>query len=157
MIAGFVRPSVPEDVEGLHRRLRQADVDEAEAVGLTPLEALGKGLHGSLQPLTVVVEKNGRTIPIAMLGAVRETPNLGRIWMLGSDEVEEAWVPFARQSRAWFRHVAAPFSEVSNIVDLRNHVHVRWLRWCGCRFVGVHKIGRNELPFVEFYWRRNDP
>jgi hypothetical protein len=144
-----VRPSVEDDAALLAPSLRQADVEEIEAAsGMSPLDALRKGYETSLQPLTAV----WRGRPIAMFGCVRETPDIGRIWMLGSDGVVKAKSRFIRESRPWFRHISLPFKGVTNIVDMRNSVHIRWLRWCGVRFVGIVKT-EGGLPFLEFFWR----
>ena len=150
----YVRPSRHGDAESLAPRLRDADIDEiAAAAGVQPVEALRQGFEKSLQPLTVVCTEGGVEYPIAMFGAVRESNEIGRIWLLGSDDIFKIKTDFIRQSRAWFRHVSLPFKVVTNIVDMRNHRHIRWLRWCGVRFCGVDKRGPKSIPFLEFYWR----
>lgn len=153
---GMVRPTHEGDAESLAPRLRQADLDEIKAsTGQEPIEALRDGARLSLQPLTAVMHDGLTEVPIAMFGCVSESERgVGRIWLLGSDDVFVMRMAFARQSREWFRHVAAPFNLVTNIVDMRNAVHVNWLRWCGCRFVGVVESGVEKRPFLEFFWRR---
>ena len=152
---GMVRPSQPGDAESLAPRLRQADLDEIKAsTGQEPLDALLSGERLSLQPLTAVRIDGDVEVPMAMFGCVRESESMGRIWLLGSDDIFSLRMAFARQSRAWFRHVSSPFSLVTNVVDMRNHVHVNWLRWCGCRFVGIVEHGVEKRPFLEFFWRK---
>lgn len=147
-----VRPSEEGDAESLAPRLRAADVAEIEAAGIeSPIEALRHGFAHSMQPLTVVVDDE----PAAMFGVVREcNHDIGRIWLLGTDGLFSVRVKFARQSRPWLAHVARPFRVVTNYVDMRNEVHVRWLRWCGARFTGIENRGPRGLPFLEFYWRQ---
>ena len=150
----FVRPSKTGDAESLAPRLREADLNEIEAAaGVEPVEALREGFLNSVQPLTVVGVKGEFEYPIAMFGVVKESSDIGRIWLLGSEDIFKIKTNFIRQSKAWFRHVSEPFKVVTNIVDMRNHVHIRWLRWCGVRFCGVDKRGTKNIPFLEFYWR----
>ena len=156
MIAGFVRPSIPDDSKYLADRLRKADMDEIAAslgTDASALDALEQGRRFSLQPLTVVALSEDSQDPVAMLGAVPLGEGVGRIWLLGTDTIFERGTAFARQSRDWWRHVASPFSEVTNCVDMRNEVHIRWLKWCGCRFVNIRSCGVNGEPFLEFIWR----
>jgi hypothetical protein len=153
VIPGFVRPSQPGDPELLAPRLRQADRNEiSAATGERPLEALERGVVRSLQPMTVVGLFGGKERLMAMFGAVRETHDVGAIWMLGSDDLFDRRVPFLRQSRDWFLHTARPFRLVYNLVDVRNTAHIRWLRWCGCVFGRERLAGVANLPFIDFYW-----
>jgi hypothetical protein len=153
-LKAFVRPSRKGDAESLAPRLREADLDEIQAAaGVPPLDALRQGFDHSLQPMTVVGVRGEFEYPIAMFGAVRESQELGRIWLLGSDDIFTIKADFIRQSKAWFRHVSLPFKVVTNIVDMRNHKHIRWLRWCGVKFCGVDKRGPDKVPFLEFLWR----
>lgn len=148
----FVRPSIKGDADLLASRLRRADLDEIEASGpYLPVEALQLGMEASLQPLTAV----GDGKPIAMFGAVRETPDIGRIWLLGSDDIFSVRFRFLRESKSWFKHVASPFKVVTNVVDMRNTKHISWLRWLGVKFCGIENRGPKGLPFLEFFWRVN--
>lgn len=148
----YVRPSSKGDAEALAPRLRKADIDEIEASGpYLPVEALEIGMQASLQPLTAV----GDGKPIAMFGAVKETQDIGRIWLLGSDDIFGVRYRFLRESRSWWRHVASPFKVVTNVVDMRNEKHIAWLRWLGVKFCNIETRGPKGLPFIEFYWRSN--
>ena len=148
----YVRPSIKGDADLLASRLRRADLDEIEASGhYLPVEALEIGRQASLQPLTAI----GDGKPIAMFGAVRETPDIGRIWLLGSDDIFSVRFRFLRESKSWFKHVSSPFKVVTNVVDMRNTKHISWLRWLGVKFCNIETRGPKGLPFIEFYWRSN--
>lgn len=145
-----VRPSIESDARLLASRLRKADLDEIEASGYClPVEALELGVGSSLQPMTVV----GDDRPIAMFGAVPEGQDIGRIWLLGSDDIFNVRFRFLRESKAWFKHVSSPFKVVTNYVDMRNSRHISWLRWLGVKFCNIETRGPKGLPFLEFYWR----
>lgn len=129
-------------------RIREADLAEIDAAsGLHPLECLRHGFEHSLQPMTV--EFMGR--PAAMMGVVPAASSSGRIWMLGTDDIDEFKVTFLRQSRMWVEHLCRPFSFVANHVDARNRVHLQWLKWLDFRLMPAKRFGVQGLPFHEFY------
>ena len=144
----FVCPSVPEDVEYLGSRLRQADIDEITANGgLTPHEALEAGLANS----TICQSAHYKGEPFLMFGAAPVLDNVGLVWMLGSDVISKAWLPVLRRSRDCLQELHDEFDLLFNYVDARNTVHIKWLRWLGFSFINLHpEFGVGRLPFYEF-------
>jgi len=147
--------SVPSDVDRLAPRLREADRLEVEAAsGLSPLEALRHGYEHSEDPRTVMLAND----PIALFGVVPfpyPQYDWGVPWMLGSDAVLEHWFGFARGSVREFEILRRPYSVLTNHVDPRNELAVRWLRWLGFDLLETAPYGVAGLAFTRFEWRRS--
>lgn len=144
-----VRPTVKEDVLALAPRLRQADIDEVKAAsGLDPETALILSHQVSSECFTVF----GGCNQIAMFGVKQEdNPSIGRIWMLGSDEIHDHRFGFLRRSKAWVDHLQDRYPILYNYIDARNTVHIRWLQWLGFSFINeVHGYGSEQRLFYQF-------
>lgn len=51
--------------------------------------------------------------------------------------------------------LAAPFALLTNYVDARNAVSIRWLRWLGFEIEPAAPFGIHGLPFHRFSMRVN--
>lgn len=149
-----VRPSESLDVAYLAEHLRPEDRREIYAYsGRGALEALEGGFQNSLVPWTATAD----SAPCAMFGVVPAGEVLtGAIWLLGTPDIERIKVPFIRGSKVWLETVHQPFDLTFNLVDARNKLHIRWLRWLGYRFLRLHEeFGVEKRPFYEFARMRN--
>lgn len=146
-----VRPARTGDAESLAGRLRDADRREIQAFsGREPLEELRRGLARSDPALALVDE---RDMPLALFGVApaRDRPGVGYVWLLGSAELAPRRVAFLRLSRPWVARLQERYPVLTNCVDARNTVHLRWLRWCGFTLTRlVPEYGAERRPFYEF-------
>jgi hypothetical protein len=71
----------------------------------------------------------------------------GLIWMLTTKAIEEYPVTFARESK---RYVERQKGLLWNIVDERNTVHLKLLKFLGFKFLRKISHGPNQLSFIEF-------
>ena len=146
-----VRLAVREDAEYLAPRLRKEDVEEIYAAsGDDPLTALLHGLEASTPCYSII---NDRDEVVGMFGAgPLPMPNLGFVWMLAAPGLVEVQVPFLRQSRRWIEQMHKDVAPVlTNVVDARNEVHIKWLRWCGFTFLRrIEDFGFEKRQFIEF-------
>ncbi|MGV2169641.1 hypothetical protein ACQZ40_25060 [Agrobacterium sp. 16-172Ci] len=144
------RHSRPEDVTYLAPRLRPEDLRELLAAGSPSAEqALEDGLKLSRQCISVVDEEDNA---VAMFGVCPSNePELGYIWLLGSDEIKTNKTRFLRRSKLWVETFHEEFPVLANSVDQRNTVHLLWLRWLGFKFLRtVNSLGPGKEPFYEF-------
>ncbi len=144
------RHSRPEDVTYLAPRLRPEDLRELLAAGSPSAEqALEDGLKLSRQCVSVVNEEDNA---VAMFGVCpSHEPELGYIWLLGSDEIKTNKTRFLRRSKLWVETFHEEFPVLANCVDQRNSVHLLWLRWLGFKFLRtVNSLGPGKEPFYEF-------
>ena len=71
----------------------------------------------------------------------------GLIWMLTTPAIEEYPVTFARESK---RYVERQKGLLWNIVDKRNTVHLKLLKFLGFKFLRKISHGPKQLSFIEF-------
>lgn len=148
-----VRPATPADADSLAPRLRQADLNEiAAATDESPVAVLRRGVEESGVCFAIVSPSD----PSEVWGLFGSTPLpasplVGSVWLLGSDQLTRIAYRFLRQSKPWLDRLFGDRKLLCNVVDARNTVHVRWLRWLGFRFVSRREnFGRNGEAFIEF-------
>src|SRR5690606_1275396 len=89
----------------------------------------------------------------ALFGVVedRANPRFGVVWAVGSDRLvrrhRKGLVAHARQ---WLAHLGEGYERLWNYADARNEVHLRFLRFLGCRWNGRTRLGPDLLDFVGF-------
>lgn len=141
-----VRLSRYGDIGELQDSLRQADVEELKALGITPDHAL---LTGFLASRYCYSGLDDRGTVICMFGVVDcHDPTMGTIWLLGSDMIPRVTLSFLRETKKYLRLFQEKYEMLTNIVDSRNSVHCNWLKWCG--FVALRTVPMNGVPFFEF-------
>lgn len=126
----------------ISKNLRQADLDEIEAMGSGP-----DALH-----LSVALSSHGYAVmdragePIAMFGAApHPLPGVGVAWMLGTDGIRREAHGIARQTGAYFDTLNSAYSVLWNYIDARNTVSLRWLRWGGFELLRDVEIGGHQF------------
>ena len=144
----YARPADEADLVDLIPRLREAD--RAEVIGYTggPPELVMRGsVAGSDIALALCTPDH--TVH-GILGAYEIAPGVAKVWMVLSDEVFNRKHSFLKNSPLFVRllHAYAPL--LTNFVDERNTVHIRWLRWLGFVFLRREFLGPQKLPFLEF-------
>ena len=72
----------------------------------------------------------------------------GLIWMLCTDAIYEGPIKFSRECKRYIDGREEPL--LWNVVDKRNKVHMRLLKFLGCKFLRELRCGPNQLPFIEF-------
>lgn len=142
-----LRDAQASDIEAIVADIRAADVDEMAALGTTPEAAMRAGLEISDWTATATVDG----VPVCMFGVACQSAmtGIGRPWLLGANAVVPAQVPLLRICRPVVRAMRDSYPRLINVVDARNAVAIRWLRWLGFRFdLGTVPVGGYEfLPF----------
>ncbi len=124
-------PAKPAHIRTIARRMRKADRDEVRASsGCTPQKALVFSLRKSSVAYTVLID--GRPEVMFGVGDLNILTGVGAPWLLGTDAVERHYVAFLRGSREWRGKLLMRYPIMRNLVDERNRVSVRWLKWLGC-------------------------
>lgn len=145
-----IRESIIEDAHILAANLRQADIDELEAQGVTPFESLISGFRCSDVCYTLLDDDN---YPVAMFGTctvpeITET-YAATIWLLASPAIEKCKIFFLRNSKKWLEALIEPYDIVFNMVDARNELHIAWLEWLDFKFTDDIEV--NGYTFKQFY------
>ena len=152
MLAGYTRKTRPSDIPYIAENLRAADLAEVKASSkFTPLEVL---LYSFLAGKPCMTICKGDETPVAMWGVTPESDTVGRVWMLGTDELtkdKSLRLRFLREAKLHLNEILKSYAVLWNYVDARNTVHLRWIRWMGFTFVAKHPhYGEEQRPFFEF-------
>ena len=137
----YIHPATIKAALEVASNLRPEDRRELEeGHGTNVLEYF---LEVSRDPTNVWFEvPNGKTA--GMAGVSKE----GNIWMLCTPAILEYPLTFAREAKRFVDSRTEPL--LWNIVDKRNTVHLKLLKFLGFKFLREIKHGPNNLTFIEF-------
>ncbi len=148
---GSVRAYEPGDEVYIAACLRRADRQELQALSdRSPAEILREGGVYSLPSCTIVGNSG---LGAGMFGVIDEGHGVGRIWMLGTDELVSKPLrsQFIRECRTYLTGMEHMYKLLHNKIDERNTLHIRWLQWLGFTFIQrIPEHGIQRLPFLEF-------
>lgn len=145
---GDVRPARLEDVAYLAPRLRSADIAELKAaLGLPPEPALRAAVENP--SITALVGLGASDEPVVIFGSSPAGPGVGLVWMLATEDLLKYRLPFLRRSRRWVETLHEQYPVLTNWVDARNELHIRWLGWLGFQFLRLEPFGVESRPFYE--------
>ena len=137
-----------EDIKYLAPRLRQEDKQEILAgSGLIPYYALLNGFQNSVIVFTIFNPKNK---PIGIFGVDDVGNGVGGIWLLATKDLATIKIAFLKQCREVVKVLNTKYKILWNYVDCRNKVHIKWLKWCGFKFLRKTNYGVLQKPFYEF-------
>ena len=136
-----------EDALHIATHMRQDDRRECEALTGAPPELI---LPQSIQqPGTITWEVEGE--PVAMGGITPSIPKVGVVWMTSTDAILKHKTKFLRLGHPFVSEIHKDYPILTNMVDARNALHIRWLKWLGFSFLRkVDKWGAQSVPFYEF-------
>jgi len=152
------RPAQPGDGLSIASRLRAADRAELTAAGVHDIPALLEA--ACARGYITIVGEDASGCPMLIFGTesavqFQSWGPSAAIWMLACEGIERHARQIARQSHSWTQAVIAahgPGASGHNMVDARNALHLRWLKWCGAVFTGNAYFPTSpDLPFLEFY------
>ena len=137
----FIHPITEEAALGVASNLLPDDYREvAEGHGHDPMEAIPQ--------CSKIGDTIYFTVPDGQLAGVAGVQPDGRIWMLCTPAILKYPKTFAREAR---RFVESREEKLLwNIVDKRNTVHMKLLRFLGFKFLRELKHGPNNLSFIEY-------
>lgn len=150
-----IRPALYRDAHIVGPRLRTADLREIRAsIGRQGID----GLIWSLWHSDLAWTMDWEGLPIMVFGASEiagANEGTGSIWMMSTPDVEDPKVrwPFLRNCRGIVNFIQEEFFPVlTNVVDCRNTLHIRWLQWMGFEFLReIPEYGHENRPYLHFY------
>ena len=141
----YHRVSKLDDIVSLAPNLRYEDVREVETLGRTPEQALLNGyMYGKM--CRSIIDKHGHVV--GMYGVVPVDDKTGLVWMLGSKGLKKIAIAFLKESRTEVEKMNNLLPHLWNIIDSRNELHLKWLKWCGFKIIGERMV--NKVKFYEF-------
>jgi len=137
----------PDHIREIAGRMRAADREEVFAAsGRSPLSALSFSYRHSSEVWTALFD--GRPEVMWGVGDISILTGIGAPWLLGTDAVERNFRGFLRISRDWPAQLLGRYRLLRNLVDARNTISIRWLKWLGFRLFEPVEI--NGHPFHLF-------
>lgn len=120
------------------------------ANGDSPLAALTKAYELS-SPAFSICKEDGEVVGMFGVAPDRNSKEVGYVWMLAADGLLDIKFTFLRQCRAWRDLMNAQYPMLTNVVDARNEVHIKWLEWMEFEFINTHEqYGHEGRKFHEF-------
>ena len=156
-----ITPPKEGDTESLAPRLRGDDKREIYALtGLQPELALRVCINSSTDECYCVRDLKTDE-PLALFGTSpdgSDTSGLGMIWFLGTDDLfKKNKISFLRNSEFWVQKLFKKYDLLYNVVDARNTVHIRWLKWLKFKFIAdIPEFGFEKRTFRQFYRRKEN-
>ena len=136
-----------EDIKYLAPRLRYEDKQEILAsVGMIPLDALLFSYSNSDLVFTIVSPKDE---PVAIFGVGGLENGVGGVWLLATDNLKDIKFAFLKENKKVINFLNTKYKILWNFVDCRNSLHIKWLKWCGFKFINKQKRGVLNKPFYE--------
>jgi len=88
------------------------------------------------------------------MGGVDDSPameGLGVVWLVLTNDIKDHRGEFLREGHRWIDAIQRTWPLITNLVDARNTLHIRWLRWLGFVFTQrIERWGARSVPFLEF-------
>lgn len=147
----IITTSILEDVFELEGNLREEDVAECQASGYTPREALLQGyIFGDI--CLSAKTNDGKVIGMFGVSNYKQPEGVGIVWYLGNDETLKHPIKLVKGGREYTRQWLEKYKILTNAVDARNVVHIKWLQHIGFTFTVPLTI--NGYTFLQFYMKR---
>ena len=139
-----------EDMVELTENMRQVDVNEIEAVtNLGTLECVVASVHNSEKDCCFAVFADGVLVCIYGCSIV------GNLWLLVTNAMDSHVLNLTRRTKHIVRMMSKRWPILSNIVDVRNKMTIRWLKTIGFTFKETIEI-KPGFPVIRFEMVRDE-
>jgi hypothetical protein len=134
---------IASSVAHVARHMRAQDLAEIEAMhGGEPHEVLAQSV--ALSSIGWIIHAGDE--PVAVFGAAPSAlPEVGIVWLLGTDHLVKQAHSFARQTPLYIDQMLTRFPILWNYIDSRNTVSMKWLSWGGFELLGDHRSPSGHL------------
>lgn len=133
----YIRETLPGDGWVIEQSLRDCEVRELEALGLTCFENMRLGMLNSRSYTFFLFGEIG-----GMFGVLDN----GVVWAVFTQAIDRHPLAFLRSSRKFFEALDV---DVFQYVDARNEKAVKWFEWLGFEVSDPVPFGANGEPFHE--------
>lgn len=142
-------PCTLEHIEQLKPRMREADRVELElATGQSPEFILEESFRVSDK--TFAYLEDGIVLCVFGVTAHPQMEGAGIPWLIASEEAVSKVHRFIRRCKEVIDELSAPYRVLLNMVHAENKVAIRWLIWCGFKFLPAVEVGPKNALFMPF-------
>jgi hypothetical protein len=92
---------------------------------------------------------NPKNKPVGIFGIDDWGNGVGGIWLLATKDLAKIQIAFLKQCREVVKFLNTKYKILWNFVDCRNQLHIKWLKWCGFKFLRKTNYGVLQKPFYE--------
>lgn len=139
-----------EDMVNLAENLRQVDIDEIEAVhDLEILPCIEYSVRSAAKGYCFSVFADDILVGIYGCSVV------GNPWLLATNEMNHHVINLTRRTKHIVRMMSERWPILSNIVDVRNKMTIRWLKTIGFTFQETIEI-KPGFPVIRFEMVRDE-
>ncbi len=140
----YICKAKEEHIKQIAPYMRKIDLLEVACMGVSPEESMLNSLRNDDYTFTVC---NKEDVPFAMFG-VGDASYCPYIWFLSTDEIYTHRKQFLKVTKTWLSRFNEIYPVVCNFVHKDNEFAIRWLKWCGAKF--INKRTFKEEEFIEF-------
>jgi len=148
-----VRAVAPDDVVELVVKMRQADIDELDAMGIEDFVGeVQASVDRSVFSYAFLIGGELACI-IGVVPAMGLMGGYGIPWMLGTDVVTRNQRVLMRTCRPYIQKMLRAYPVLFNYVHAENHRAIRWLQRVGFSLQLAEPYGPKGAPFHLFVMR----
>lgn len=134
------------DAVVLFENLRQEDKSEMEGLGHFGPPVI----PASIAISEVAVSLFSKEDQLAgCAGIVRQSDDVGLVWLLCTPEVQKYPVALVKHAKKWLAEQEQNYRILWNLADARNHLHHKFLKMLGFKALRTLNVGPNFLPYHE--------
>lgn len=134
-------------IKALLADLRPADALELTAIrGWAPAKEVRHAVATATHCATCIVD--GKVV--AIFGDTRHDAVHGLPWMMSSTWINAYRRQFLAECPGVISGMRSRHQVLINMIDVRNTLAIRWLKWCGFTFLPAVPYGINGEPFYPF-------
>lgn len=139
-----------DDLKYLARHMRKIDLDELEVTSdMTPLEAVEYSVKHSDPDFLMAAFEDGKLLCI--WGCVRcgLLSDCGVPWLLCTQDISPYMKELIQSTRHVVRMMSKRYRTLTNVIDVRNKMTIRWLKMVGFTFKTEPEY-REGFPLLRF-------
>ena len=133
-----IRTATVQDAVHVANNLRPEDLQEIEGLGHKPLSLVFSVLLSDVAVSFFITE--GEIAGVA--GIVKQSDEVGVIWMLCTPSVELNPHTFVRHAKRWLKEEQRNYRLLTNLADARNLYHHKLLRMLGFKALRAVQLVR---------------
>lgn len=151
-----LRLPTDQDIIELADTLRQSDRDELAVVcTYSAREAVLKSVLASDPDFLFAVLADGKLLGIFGASSPSLLSRVGVPWLLATDEMNKYTKRLTQDTQRVVRMMLEKWPVLTNVIDVRNTMTMRWLKVIGFEFKETYVV-KDNLPVIRFEMRRTD-
>ncbi len=149
-----MRLPTDQDIIELADNLRQSDRDELAVVcELSAREAVLKSVLASDPDFIFAAHADGKLLCIGGASSPTLLSPVAVPWLLATDEMNRHTQRLTKDARRGVRMMLDKWPILTNVIDVRSTITIRWLKCIGFEFKETFVV-RDNRPVIRFEMRR---